>query len=134
MTPRIAGILNLVTAEKIGGHVSKPKGDILKALATTVVDVSQNPCRKNFTPEHGTNHTMCTSSMLVHLGKFRTVLPAEMMMWQGHNIAKVKFPAAEPSKAWRVLAGEGMALPCLGTVIFCLLLNGAWTAEAGHEG
>ena len=129
LNPRITAILDMVTAVKLGGDRTKNKQEISAALATTVVDVSQNPCRRNYTPSHGVNHTLCTSSLLVHLGKFRTVVPAEAMMWQGHNIQRLKFPTGESNRTWRCLAGEGMALPCIGTVIWCLFLTGAFPTQ-----
>jgi len=129
LNARISAILNMVTAEKIGGDKRKSKDEILSAVSCTVVDVSQNPMRRNYTPSHGTNHTMCTSSVLVHLGKFRTVVPAEMMLWQGHNISRLTYPDSESNRTWRSLAGEGMALPSIGTVIWCLFLTGTWPTQ-----
>lgn len=129
LTARTRAILNCVVATKVKGQTSKTKRETLAAIATTIVDLSQNPCRKNFTPASGTNHTLCTSSFLVHLGQFRTVLPSEMLAWQGHNLQRIKFPTRS-NRVWRCLAGEGMNLACLGTVIFALHLTGSLCPQA----
>ena len=113
-----------MVSTKIVGKGLKTRADILKEVSKTIVDVSQNPCRRNFTPVHGTNHTLCTSSHLCHLGQMRTVLPAEMMLMQGWNSETLVVPDGMTNKSMRVLAGNGMFLPCLGSVLLALLLAG----------
>ena len=137
VTRRIRGIFNCVIAAKLKGEVKRNKKHCLEKLKGVMVDVSQNPVRRAYTPAHGINHTLCTSSFLVHLGHCRTVLPAEHFCFQGHNVSKLRFPrefangGSISNKQYRQLAGEGMSLPCLGVVIISLLLNGHLTAEIG---
>lgn len=128
MTPRVQAILNMVVASKLGGFYTKDRRTIRKAIQGTIVDISQNPIRRAFTPDHGVNHCLRTSAQLVHLGLERMILPAEMMMFQGHNSSKLKYPAgseAMSNRQARHLAGEGMFLPSLGLVVWCLLLTGS---------
>ena len=131
MTPRIRAILNMVVAAKVSGKHCVTRASILDAVATTIVDVSQNPARRAFTPKSGVNHTLCTSSRLVHLGLMRTLLPVEAMLMQGHNIDNLKFPGIGQgglsNHQIRCLAGEGMYLPSLGMLIWALFLTGAFT-------
>ena len=137
MTPRIRAILNLVVASKIAGKHCVTKAAILVAISTTIVDVSQNPCRRAFTPKSGVNHTLCTSSRLVHLGLMRVLLPVEAMLMQGHNIHNLKFPGvgqgALSNHQIRCLAGEGMFLPSLGMLIWALLMTGAFLTETDRD-
>ena len=130
MTPRVKAILNCVVATKIVNKGLKTRADVMKEISTTVVDVSQNPCRRNFTPAHGTNHTLCTSSQLCHLGRMTTVLPAEMMLLQGWNSETLVVPDGMTNRSLRVLAGNGMCLPCLGTVLWSLLLAGCLGSDS----
>lgn len=128
MTPRVQAILNMVVASKLEGFYTTDRRTIQKAIQDTIVDISQNPIRRAFTPNHGVQHCLCTSASLIHLGLQRCILPAELMLWQGHNSSKLKYPAgseAMSSRQARNLAGEGMFLPSLGVVVWCLLLTGS---------
>ncbi|CAE7837860.1 unnamed protein product [Symbiodinium sp. CCMP2592] len=123
MTERTRVILDLVLANIAKQHrlVKWPpsKKWLMRLVKSTVVDVSQNPCRRKFSTEEHL-HTMCTSSILVHLGLQRAILPSEMLWLQGHNPSSTVLPSTIPSGSVRALAGEGMALPCIGLVIWCL--------------
>lgn len=125
VTERVQEILNVVTATKLKGSESKSHQSILSSIKYTIVDVSQNPVRRAFTGDSGFCHTLCTSSLLVHLGYQRMVLPAEHMAFQGHNLKRLKFGQLTHSKI-RELAGEGIFLPSLATVIWCMHLVGTF--------
>ena len=137
MTPRIRAILNLVVATKIAGKHCVTKAAILAAISTTIVDVAQNPCRRAFTPKSGVNHTLCTSSRLVHLGLMRVLLPVESLLMQGHSLHNLKLPAvgqgALSNHQIRSLAGEGMFLPSLGMLVWALLVTGAFMTETDRD-
>ena len=75
---RIRAILNTVVASKLKSQISKTRAETLAAISTTVVDVSQNPCRRSYTNDNNMNHCLCTSSIPIHLGQKRVVLPVEM--------------------------------------------------------
>ena len=122
---RVSAILNLTIAERIHDLKFKSRTAVQQCLQNVIVDVSQNPDRSAFTPCSGVNHTLTTSSQLVHLGQLRTVLPSEYMFFQGHNRCSVKFPdsSVASSRTIRTLAGEGMLLPCLGVIVWSLCVN-----------
>lgn len=121
-TDRVRAIINMVVAEKIHGLRKRTKKSIKKQVKDTIIDLSQNPCRKNFTTSAGVAHTMCASAHLVHLGQSRMILPREMLWLQGHNSRTTKIPEFLSPEDLRRLSGEGMALPCLGVCIWGLYL------------
>lgn len=136
MTERVRAILNMVVAAKTSPFLTAKamsKQTKLNCIARTIVDISQNPVRRCFTPAHGCNHTLCTSSVLVHLGMKRMVLPCEHFAFQGHGLSRVRFGDLSNSKL-RTLAGEGMCLPCLGVVLFSLHLLGYFSHAGVQEG
>ena len=117
-TNRITGILNLVVAEKSKHIRKKTKATIQKALSDTIVDISQNPCRRSYSTSDGIAHTICTSSSLVHLGLGRMLHPKELLWMQGHNPKSTLFPEGMALTDIKKLAGEGMALPCVAVCIW----------------
>lgn len=125
ITERVRQILNLALSEKLASNRSdrKPaaarKHEIQKAASTLVVDISQNPCRQNFTTSKGFLHTLTTSSQLVHVGKNRIIHPVDMLYLQGHNPHTTCIPSGMKNEAVRRLAGEGMALPCVALCLWC---------------
>ena len=58
------------------------------------------------------------------------ILPAEMMLLQGWSSESLVIPDGMTNKSMRVLAGNGMCLPCLGTVIWSLLLSGCLGSDS----
>lgn len=128
MTDRIQGLLNLVVAARIKEfRADRPDlkrvtaKQVKKAIESTLVDVSQNPGRQNFTNREGFTHTLTTSSVLVHLGRGTILHPKEMLFLQGHG-AQTRVPRSLKPADLKRLAGEGMALPCLGTCIWAQFL------------
>lgn len=119
MTDRIYTILTLSAAEqimKLPKSKRTQKSAMKAAIANTVVDVSQNPCRQN-SSEAGFANTLCTSTQLVHLGRASVVHPKELMWLQGHP-KTTTFPDDMKVSDIRKLAGEGMALPSLAMCIW----------------
>lgn len=138
---RVSAILNMLVAEKLTGIMDRSlwnKQNALQAIQPVILDVSQNPGRKAFTGNNGIAHTLCTSSHLLHLGLGRVLLPVERLLLQGHNAHQLRFPrdtsgrcSMSPRKI-RCLAGEGMFLPSLGLLMWCLLLTGSLDQEIGQ--
>lgn len=122
MTERVRGLLNLVVAEKTQCLKRKTKKQMQTALRKTVVDISQNPGRRNYTTSLDLAHTLCTGSQLVHLGLGRMLHPKGHLWLQGHNPNVTSFPERMSLNSTRKLAGEGMALPCLAVCIWCQFL------------
>ena len=121
LSKRAKAILNMVVAEKMKDLRIKSSKNVIPKIKNVIVDISQNPSRRNFTNENGFAHTIC-SARLVHLGRKRVVTPREMMWLQGHNVKTTVVPEDIDHEDLRWLAGEGMALPCLGLALWCLCL------------
>lgn len=83
-----------------------------------VVDVSQNPCRSPWTTQSGHAHTLTTSTLLYSYKMDRMLQPIEYLLLQGYqgtvNLEGLK------ADSIRKMAGEGVALPCLATILSCI--------------
>ena len=126
VTERISEILEIVATVKLmelGQNlleaVTIPFSQKKKLLEHVYCDVSQNPMFKNYTNKDGISGCLTTSTTLYSFGRDRLVLPCELAMFQGHRRG-FRFPPSRPSLQIRDLMGEGMNLPCLGTVVWCL--------------
>ena len=93
-----------------------------KLLEHVYCDVSQNPRFKSCTNSKGITGCLATSTILYSFGKDRIVLPLELSMIQGHRRG-FHYPESVSSNQIRDLCGEGMSLPCLGVVIWCMYLT-----------
>ena len=96
-----------------------PKSLLDKRLRDVLVDVSQSLDRKRYVKGHGILGALCTSTRLIHLGRRSVVFPVEYLYLQGHGRG-VKVPSGVSGSAIRKLAGEGMAMPCIGLCVYCL--------------
>ena len=95
----------------------------LKALMSDIyVDVSQNPARKPWTNRAGVSKCLTTSTQMFSLARDRMVLPLELLYLQGHT-REVRVPPSMSQSSIRNLAGEGMHLACLGTLLYCLRIT-----------
>ena len=61
--------------------------------------------------------TMTTSSIYYSFGRDGLVLPFEMLMWHGHS-RLIKVPDSVKASDLKALAGEGMSVPCVGSVLW----------------
>ena len=100
--------------------------DQTNLLSDLFVDLSQNPCRKAFTNQQGFTKCLTTASALYSFQKDRAVLPLELLLFQGHT-KELKIPATMSPDAVRSLAGEGIALPCLATLLVAMIGTGLLT-------
>ena len=127
-TERVASILDTFALLKLrefgynlhslGKLAFSTKKDILEHV---YVDVSQNPQYRAFTSQKGVTPCLATSTRLYSFGRDRMLLPFEQLMLQGHR-RSFQIPESMRSSQIRELAGEGMALPCLGTVLWSIYL------------
>ena len=127
VTERISQILDLVAASKfldlgVDLYQCIPFSEKKKILEHVYCDVSQNPKFKSCTNQHGITGCLATSTTLYSFGRDRLVLPFELALLQGHRRG-IKFPQAMTSSQIRDLMGEGMSLPCLGTVVWCAYIT-----------
>ncbi len=91
-----------------------------------VVDISQSHARRPMS-DQGVLRTLTTSSRLYHYGLDRMLLPREHLLMQGYAHT-VCIPKSMKDDDVRSLAGEGIFLPCLGQILWCLHLTRNLTA------
>ena len=127
-TERVKAIIEMVAVMKfqeMGYNLytvqSMPFSQKRELLRDVYCDVSQNPQHKNCTNSAGISGCLATSTVLYSYRLDRIVLPVELAMIQGHRRG-FQFPECVSSNQIRDLAGEGMALPCLGTIVWCMYL------------
>ena len=121
-TPRVKGILDVAACCMLKDR-DVPAGsadDAAEALADAYVDVSQNPCRKPWTNKHGVNHTLCTGSCLYSYQQDRLLFAEEYMYLQGWSRGICAKEEVQPRL--KELAGLGISLPCLASLIWSLYL------------
>lgn len=119
------GLLDAVVWQKLGrGARNMSFQEKQNRLKHVYVDVSQNPVRRPFSGVMGVTGTMTTSSLFYSFARDGAVLPFEMLMWHGHS-RLLKVPDSTRSAELKELAGEGMAVPCLGSILWAgFLLQG----------
>ena len=123
LTKRVEAILDTVAAQHLGlQNLDLPFGRKKNMLRDVFCDISQNPKFKAFSNSSGVAPCLATSSTLYSFGGDRMVLPVESLYFQGHSRG-IKIPTAMKSSDIKQLAGEGMALPCIGSVIWALYLT-----------
>lgn len=126
ITPRIACLLDCVAAEGLPTEKrsSKVSFQEKKALLRHMyADVSQNPKYRAFSKQ-GVTSCLTTSTLMYSFQRDGVVLPIELMTIQGHRRDLV-FPPSMTASQVKDLAGEGMFLPCLATIVWSLyLVNG----------
>ena len=102
---------------------------VQKACAGLLTDYSQNPLKKPWT-NRSTQISRCltSSSQLYCHGKDRALLPIEMLFFQGYDV-NVHVPAGCKPSTLADAAGQGICLPCLGTVVYALKHSGCLDAR-----
>ncbi|CAE7624265.1 unnamed protein product [Symbiodinium sp. CCMP2592] len=94
--------------------------EALKSMCSELfTDISQNPYRKTFTRKNGHAPCMTTATSFYCHSRDRMVLPVEMLYFQGHDL-RMKIPSQMPRSSLQSLAGQGICLPVLATLVFCL--------------
>ena len=87
-----------------------------------VMDISQNHVRRPLSGEDsGPMRTLTTSSSLYHYRLDRMLVAKEHLLLQGYPEG-ICVPSSMTEDNVRKLAGEGIFLPCLGHVLWCLHL------------
>ena len=128
-TSRVGELLDLAVMRYVGDAPSTKTllnsgpGKLRAYCSELFTDVSQNPQRNPHTcRKDNVSRCLTTSSSVYSHGLDRIVLPLELMYWQGHQV-DVKVPQSLRQRALRDLAGEAMTLPCVGSLLYALLLN-----------
>lgn len=91
-------------------------------LKNHMVDVSQNHDRRPLSSPPAAR-ALTTSSKLYIFDQKRLLTPEEHLLLQGYNETAVVRPKGVSGSDLRRMAGEGIALPCLGTIIWALFLT-----------
>ena len=118
--PRVKAILDLVAAEHLGrSKFNLPFEKKKQLLQHVYCDTSQNPRYRAFTNAQQISPCLATSTTLYSFGLDRQILPVELLYLQGHS-RTMRIPNSVKSNKVRDLAGEGMSLPCLGTILWAL--------------
>ena len=129
-TDRAGEILDLAVMQYLGSAAStasllRDGPEALRAGCQELfTDISQNPGRKPHTGQDHVSRCLTASSSVYSHGSDRMVLPIELLLWQGHQV-DVKVPRGMKQRELRDLAGEGITLPCLASLIFSLHLSGS---------
>ena len=135
-TARVLEILDLVAISKIGVDACRrilqqpphlAAMQISRRLGDCYVDLSQNPARRAYSSAGDVAKCLTTSSRIYSFRRQGLVLPLELLYWQGHS-RSVRLPGDMPQSSIRDLAGEGICLPVLGSIVMCLCMAGAFPA------
>ena len=127
---RIGEILDLATVSFLGARQvqdfeQEGSARVQEACRELFTDVSQNPARKAWTGRRGVSRCLTTSSLIYAHGADRILLPVEHMFFQGHHV-DLKMSASMRQNSLRDLAGEGMNLACLASLISALRWAGSF--------
>ena len=119
---RARSLIDGVVWHKLGVQAAK-MDHVQKACALehVYVDISQNHVRRPFTNASGITGTLTTSTMLYSFGRQGFILPYELLLFHGHS-RTLRVPEAVSSSNLKALAGEGMSLPCVGSILWAGLL------------
>ena len=130
-TARVLELLDLVCLQAMSHFAKTAKisqtelfsgKNMDKALENVYVDVSQSCSRMVATTQKGVTPTFTTSSQVYSFRLDRLLTPAEIMLIHGHSL-QTRFPLDLTAANLRRLAGEGMAVYCVATVIWCVFLT-----------
>ena len=126
MTDRVKDLIDLTVAQrlKVAGKLHQPiSGQEMKDLMKGVwLDVSQSHSRRVTTSVAKLQRTVTTSSIIYDFERDSVLLSTEHFKIQGHTVECYKFPEGMSARKIKSLAGEGMALPSVGSVIWALFL------------
>ena len=119
---RVLDLIDL-TALQVAKRCKKPVLSSRKELATclqdTILDVSQSHKRQTFSNKEGIAKCLCTSSDLYSYSQDRMLHPLEHLVLQGHPTTVV-LPESVTHRQVKTMAGESIALPCLGLLLWSL--------------
>ena len=137
LTSRVRDLLDNMTllacAEKSLPLSSLTGAQIRESVQGHWLDVSQCVTRHKRARLQECVPTFTTSTELYSFSHDRVVLGREMLQMHGHA-RDLKIPADVPESAVKDLAGQGIALPCLGSVLWALYLCKGFPAVRSPEG
>ena len=118
-TSRNLSILDATVIRLLGGQQNVKKSHLKEKVKGKYVDVSQALNRNTCTNEAGISRTQTTSTVLYSFERDRVLVGKEMLMLQGQK-QQFKIPQGVQDSVVKELAGEGMSVPCVGMMLWCL--------------
>ena len=119
---RILDLIDL-TAIQIAKRAKKdtlcPRTELAKCLQDTILDVSQSHKRPTYSNREGVARCLCAGSDLYRYSQDRMLRPVEHLILQGHP-STIDVPPNFTARQIKRMAGESIALPCLGLLIWAL--------------
>ena len=103
-----------------------------EGVSGLLLDVSQSHQRQCSSNLDGEARCLTTSSQLYWYGHDRLLQPVEHLYLQGFDV-RTRIPDSFGPSDVRKVAGEGIALPCLGLVVWSLLVCYGLGSESETE-
>jgi site-specific DNA-cytosine methylase len=120
-TPRVLDFLDCVVSSKLKSAPATRHDGVQQLMMDTYCDYTQSHGRKNYTNRQGCNHAFTTATEMYSFGHDRVVMPTEMLSMHGYP-ADMAIPDNITPSELKAMAGNGIALPCLGTIMWSLYL------------
>ena len=92
------------------------------AVKDVILDVSQSHKRPTYSNQSGVAKCLCTSSDLYSYKEDRVLAPVEHLLMQGHP-SSVAIPESFSDGDVKSIAGESIALPCLGCIVWAIFTS-----------
>ena len=128
-SPRVLDLLDCYVAAELKKqealllqNVDCERVDVEDLMQGKFMDVSQSLNRHAHTNANGCNHALTTSSVLYDFTRDCVLSGREMLALHGQPKDFI-IPPDVPESVVRELAGEGMSIPSLSSVIWCLYLT-----------
>jgi hypothetical protein len=125
LPPRVLDLMDCAAMHQLNlCKLTFSSANMQNSLKGILLDTSQSHERKTMTNVNGIAPCLTTSSTLYSFDRKGMVLGFEHMLLQGHR-SDIQVPETMTDHDLRVLAGEGIALPCLGTIVWAMLITKA---------
>ena len=122
--PKLARVLDVLDCLAIHVLSQKQKAstdDLQDLMRGMYVDVSQGLLRHAHTSSQGVNHALTTSAIVFSYDRDSVLTGRELLQLHGQP-SSLSLPSELTESQISHLAGEGMALPCLAGIMWCLYL------------
>ncbi len=117
-TRRVRDLIDCFVISKMK-ELDKPFSSAQEVMSEMFIDVSQSHTRHAHTGSDGCQKCLTTATQYYSIGAGRIVLPLETLRWQGYPTT-MRIPCHLTPNDLRDFSGEGMFLPSLATVLWCL--------------
>ena len=120
-TQRVLDLLDLRTISKCRKDGISLDGDLQHAMSGHYLDISQSFNRHACANRQGVNHALTTGSAIYSFARGSMLTARELLMLHEQPLHLNTAGLAESQLTQ--LAGEGMALPCLAGIVWCIYLT-----------